>query len=492
MEITKLDDLNSSNQKAPDVKLAILTQIKTRNKSGFSRFSARIKPFKPVLATITENIECESLEEEIAKLSVDLAKANSVANVLSEKVSNLLAENKNLADQLFQNRKVNFGPDIQHLLASKDTGRLTGIQKEVVSSHIKKHSLKRMRERNQELQKLHDQFILNYKYDREYPEPVIPELSEDMSDKTIENSLIDPNIFLDEVESNLSRPELRVQELSFRELIDKMSDKYLSFSSTMENEEGDQGVACPSTEPSRVSDWLTQQDFNLEPIPTETNLETIPTETNLETIPTETNQTDGLKWITLKMIESASIPKNCFVTLQAKGKSNHGKKFQTKTISTRNSDWNEPFSFYVDNTENCVISVKVKKLSLLGVKSSTIHSSHTFLSDLINGTTHNLLADLKAEVEIKQVLQENQLDTAQMKRNQRKSKAKLILREITLGIDPLHTITFGPNAIKFVLGQNKKESLEKPQKRSQDFFTRLPTWISSLHPKNRYTTRHFE
>ena len=250
-----------------------------------------------------------------------------------------------------------------------------------------------MRERNQELQKLHDQFILNYKYDREYPEPVIPELSEDMSDKTIENSPIDPNIFLDEVESNLSRPEL-VQELSFRELIDKMSDECLSFSSTMENEEGEQGVACPSAEPRRVSDWLTQV-FNLEPIPTEINL---------ETIPTDTNQTDGLKWITLKMIESASIPKNCFVTLRAKGKSNQVKKFQTKTISTRNSDWNQPFSFYVYNTENCVIFVKVKTLSLLGVKSSTIHSSHTFLSELINGTTHNLLPDLKAEVEIKEVL----------------------------------------------------------------------------------------
>ena len=163
-------------------------------------------------------------------------------------------------------------------------------------------------------------------------------------------------------------------------------------------------IANPNAASSRVPDRLTQQDFNLEPNPTENNL------------------TEGQKRITLKMIGPVSVPKNCFVTLGVKGKSNHGKKFHTKTISTRNSDWNQPFSFYVDNTENCVIFVKVKTLSLLGVKSSTIHSSHTFLSDLINGTTHNLLADLKVEVEIKQVLQQNQLDTAQMKRNQRKSK----------------------------------------------------------------------
>ena len=104
METTKLDDLNSSNQKAPDLKLAIISE-KTRNEPGLSRCFARMKPFKHVLATITENIEGERLEEEIAKLSVDSAKANSVANVLSEKVSNLLAENKDLADQLYQNKK---------------------------------------------------------------------------------------------------------------------------------------------------------------------------------------------------------------------------------------------------------------------------------------------------------------------------------------------------------------------------------------------------
>ena len=146
METTKLDDLNSSNQKAPDLKLAIISE-KTRNEPGLSRCFARMKPFKHVLATITENIEGERLEEEIAKLSAD-----------------------------------GIG--------------LTGI---------------------------------------------------------------DTN---------------------------------------------------PSVGPSRVPDWLTQQD--------DADL--------LEPIPTETNQTElgGLKRITLKMMESASIPKNCFVTLRAKGKKSHG------------------------------------------------------------------------------------------------------------------------------------------------------------------------
>ena len=290
MEPTKLDALNSSNQTAPKVKLATL-QEKPRNKPGPRRFPVRMKPFKPVLATITENIEGERLEEEIAKLSADGIGLNGI-----------------------------------------DTNQSVG--------------------------------------------------------------------------------------------------------------------------PSRVPDWLTQQD--------DADL--------LEPIPTETNQTElgGLKRITLKMMESASIPKKCFVILRAKGKNSHGIKFQTKTISTRNSDWNQPFSFSVDNTENGVISVKIKKISLFGVlMSSTIGFSHTFLSDLTNGTTHYLLPDLKAEVEIVDV--ENQPDLAKMKRDQRKSKAKLILREISQhGIDPLHTITFGPQ-IKFgALGPNKKESLEKPEKKSQD------------------------
>ena len=94
-----------------------------------------------------------------------------------------------------------------------------------------------MKERNQELQKLHNEFMLNYKYDREYPEPVIPESSEEMFDKTSENSLINPDLFLDEDENNLSRLE-PVQELSFRQLIDKMSEECLNFNSMMENEEG--------------------------------------------------------------------------------------------------------------------------------------------------------------------------------------------------------------------------------------------------------------
>ena len=78
---------------------------------------------------------------------------------------------------------------------------------------------------------------MNYKYDREYPEPVIPESSEEMFDKTSENSLINPDLFLDEDENNLSRLE-PVQELSFRQLIDKMSEECLNFNSMMENEEG--------------------------------------------------------------------------------------------------------------------------------------------------------------------------------------------------------------------------------------------------------------
>ena len=328
MEPTKLDALNSSNQTAPNVKLATPPEKPRNNKPGPSRFPVRMKPFKPVLATITENIEGERLEEEIAKLSAD-----------------------------------GIG--------------LTGI---------------------------------------------------------------DTN---------------------------------------------------PSVGPSRVPDWLTQQD--------DADL--------LEPIPTETNQTElgGLKRITLKMMESASIPKNCFVTLRAKGKKSHGIKFQTKTISTRNSDWNEPFSFSVDNTENGAISVKIKKISLFGVlMSSTIGSSYTFLSDLTNGTAHYLLPDLKAEVEIVDV--ENQPDLAKMKRDQRKSKAKLILREISQhGIDPLHTITFGPQ-IKFgALGPNKKESLEKPEKKSQDFLTpngflhpkqiKKPSfWVKHgfIDSKHRYTRRRFE
>jgi hypothetical protein len=327
MEPTKLDALNSSNQTAPKVKLATL-QEKPRNKPGPRRFPVRMKPFKPVLATITENIEGERLEEEIAKLSADGIGLNGI-----------------------------------------DTNQSVG--------------------------------------------------------------------------------------------------------------------------PSRVPDWLTQQD--------DADL--------LEPIPTETNQTElgGLKRITLKMMESASIPKNCFVILRAKGKNSHGIKFQTKTISTRNSDWNEPFSFSVDNTEYGVISVKIKKISLFGVlMSSTIGFSHTFLSDLTNGTTHYLLPDLKAEVEIVDV--ENQPDLAKMKRDQRKSKAKLILREISQhGIDPLHTITFGPQ-IKFgALGPNKKESLEKPEKKSQDVLTpngflhpqqiKKPSfWVKHgfIDSKHRYTRRRFE
>ena len=229
-------------------------------------------------------------------------------------------------------------------------------------------------------------------------------------------------------------------------------------------------IANPNAASSRVPDRLTQQDFNLEPNPTENNL------------------TEGQKRITLKMIGPVSVPKNCFVTLGVKGKSNHGKKFHTKTISTRNSDWNQPFSFYVAYTENGVISAKIKEFRLIGMRSSTIGSSHTFLSELTNGTTHNLLPGLKVEVEIANELQENQPVPAEMKRDRHKSKAKLILREITYGIDPLHAITFGPH-LKFVLGQNKKESIEKPpQKKTQDFLTRH----EFLHRKNRYTSRQYE
>ena len=60
----------------------------------------------------------------------------------------------------------------------------------------------------------------------------------------------------------------------------------------------------------------------------------------------------------------------------------------------------------------------------------------------------------------------------------------MILHEITFGIDPLHAITFGPN-VKFVLGQNKKESLEKPQKKSQDFFIKKSLYDATFWVKNK-------
>lgn len=239
----------------------------------------------------------------------------------------------------------------------------------------------------------------------EYPEPAeipagIPAASEEMIDET----MIDQNLFLDEDESPfryLSRME-PAPELSLRDLIDKMSKNCRNFDSTMRGLKEKQVFDIIYPGGLGVPDWLSLKDTSLETVPTETNVpETVE-------ISEETNQTIAPsivpKRITLKVISECTVPSDCFVTLRVDGKRNDGKKFKTKTISSRDPDWDQPFVFEVENPEECFCTVKVRKTRSIGLRGSTIFTNRQFLTNWINGTSLPLLFDVEIEVKMEEIV----------------------------------------------------------------------------------------
>jgi transcriptional regulator of met regulon len=177
-------------------------------------------------------------------------------------------------------------------------------------------------------------------------------------------------------------------------------------------------------------------------------------------MPQETKKESTRKRVTLKVIQPW-LPSHWYLTLRIdEGKIS--KKMETRILSTRDPEWSPPLIFDVENPKDAVLTIKVKRLSLFGLRSSTYEKTKTCLSDLINGTNQELLLNLKAEVTVEdQPIPDDQpiADEKEKKKDLRQVEQK---------------------------NQNKEEP--QPKQIKEPSF-----WVKHgfLHSKHRYTRRRF-
>ena len=166
---------------------------------------------------------------------------------------------------------------------------------------------------------------------------------------------------------------------------------------------------------------------------------------------------DKRKHVEIKIIKEENFPEgnkteNVFVTLRVeewRGSIYNKKKLKTKKILSDNPEWNQVIAFDVENIDDCLITLKVKKSENLGMKTSTIGLSKLFLSDFDNSTRLPMLNDtrnqvgkaLRLEIKLEDVPKKI-ASRAEIEKNERKMNAKMILCE-RHGITPY--ASFGSN-----------------------------------------------
>ncbi|EFX63631.1 hypothetical protein DAPPUDRAFT_335247 [Daphnia pulex] len=117
---------------------------------------------------------------------------------------------------------------------------------------------------------------------------------------------------------------------------------------------------------------------------------------------------------------------------------NQTKKFKSKTIRDR---WNKNFTIQTQHPESCLITIKVKKSSIFGLKKSTVDFAKMAVSDLmhdengqvsalkmqLNDESNNPVGEACLEVDMKiSDLPEVVPSPAEVKRQERKLKAHMI------------------------------------------------------------------
>jgi len=111
-------------------------------------------------------------------------------------------------------------------------------------------------------------------------------------------------------------------------------------------------------------------------------------------------------------------------------------KVKSKTIRGSQPGWNKDFTIKTQNPEGCLMTLKVKKSSRLGLKTSTVGFVKLYVSSLYDGLTelqlydkdYNPVGDACLEVETKiKDLPEVIPSPAEVKREQRKMKGKMLL-----------------------------------------------------------------
>jgi hypothetical protein len=113
------------------------------------------------------------------------------------------------------------------------------------------------------------------------------------------------------------------------------------------------------------------------------------------------------------------------------------KKFKSKTIRGSQPEWNKHFTIKTQHPESCLITIKVKKSSKLGSKTSTVGFVKMAVSSLDDNVTetmqlydedHNPVGEACLEVDMKiSDLPEVVPSPAEVKRQERKLKAHKIL-----------------------------------------------------------------
>ncbi len=113
-------------------------------------------------------------------------------------------------------------------------------------------------------------------------------------------------------------------------------------------------------------------------------------------------------------------------------------KVKSKTVRGSQPGWNKDFTIKTQNPEGCLMTLKVKKSSRLGLKTSTVGFVKLYVSSLFDGLTelqlygedYNPVGDAFLEVETKiEDLPKVIPSPAEDKRKQRKMKAKMIFSQ---------------------------------------------------------------
>ncbi|EFX64303.1 hypothetical protein DAPPUDRAFT_334348, partial [Daphnia pulex] len=107
------------------------------------------------------------------------------------------------------------------------------------------------------------------------------------------------------------------------------------------------------------------------------------------------------KQIKIKVLRGVDFPEakdsdQYYISMRVKewhdGKWNHQKKIKSKMIRGSNPEWNQEFTIDTQNPEGCLLTIKVKKSSKLGLKKSTVGFLTLFVSSLYYyGLTDELL-----------------------------------------------------------------------------------------------------
>jgi hypothetical protein len=173
------------------------------------------------------------------------------------------------------------------------------------------------------------------------------------------------------------------------------------------------------------------------------------------------------------------------------------KKFKSKTIRGSQPEWNKNFTIQTQHPESCLMTLKVKKSSIFGLKKSTVGFVKMAVSDLmhdensqvsalkmqLNDESNNPVGEACLEVDMKiNDLPEVVPSPAEVKKQERKLKAYQILYQ-------RHEVTLMKAAKK----RQERMSMNGPKpvsgwRKWKEFLVKY----EFLEPDYRYTSRQYK